>query len=554
MTEGHTNWTENNFGLTDTQTAFLGIQSSYSASMGTSYQGEVANLPTTPYRWAPCPEWEQTGRCKYNEMCYRRHGPEDNRIVPQGWEKKRSMRSSSQSSAHGASSAGSTASAGNYANGGNANWNGRSSGQRSSASGSRSAVGYNGMSSIASASLSNLSQAQGSTTYQSHSASYPSFSSLPGIMSPDSYDSDTATSPPILSPSILSPLLTSPTLSHRVSLNSSPRDSIDHHSAPVIEKPWIWQPCRHWQESGSCRYGDSCKYRHGPEDRRERPAPRPPPHSHSHNSSLHMIRSPSNSSMESSSTFSAAGDSILGHSRPNISLQPIGAQITSPNASMGSLPPYHPTASVIAGLGTPSGNSVIWDMFSPAANQMSPPLAGGGAGDNANGVMQNFSEHLQKLCMHFPDPSELQTELNSLHIQAMIAVQLQREMFLPTPVQEPMRHLLRNIAISSNPNEWRHALTRVQDVLNALLDHLFNKFVSVSISSPSSSFGQLPIDVPSKLSMVQPYIGGRLSGSISELYELGQRASLGLFSPSQEEVITILEQIRRIAASTSKTV
>lgn len=519
-------------------------------------------MHTTPYRWAPCPEWEQTGRCKYNEMCYRRHGPEDTRIVPQGWEKKRSMRSSSQSSAQGPSSAGSGASAGNYANGGNTSWNGRSSGQRTSASGSRSAVGFNGMSSVASASLSSLSQAQGSTTYHSHSASYPNFSSLPGIMSPDSYDSDTATSPPILSPSALSPLLTSPTLSHRVSLNSSPRDSMDHHIAPLIEKPWIWQPCRHWQDSGSCRYGDSCKYRHGPEDRRERPAPRPTPqqqpssHSHSH-SSLHMIRSNSNSSMDSVSTFSAAGDSMLSaqHSRPNISLQPIGAQITSPSASMGSLPPFHvPTASVLAGIGS-GQNSVIWDMFSPTANQQqitglsSPPLS-----ENANGVMQNFSDHLRNLCLHFPEPAELQTELNSLHIQAMIAVQLQREMFLPTPVQEPMRALLHTIAISSNPNEWRYALTRVQDVLNALLDHLFNKFVSVSISSPSSSLGQLPIDVPSKLSMVQPYIGGRLSGSISELYELGQRASLGLFSPSQEEVITILEQIRRVSASTSKTV
>lgn len=252
--------------------------------------------------------------------------------------------------------------------------------------------------------------------------------------------------------------------------------------------------------------------------------------------------------MDSSSAFSAAGDSILGHSRPNISLQPIGAQITSPNASMGSLPPFH-VPNALGGLGSPSGNSVIWDMFSPAANQVSPPL-----GENANGVMQNFSDHLRNLCLHFPEPSELQMELNSLHIQAMIAVQLQREMFLPTPVQEPMRALLHTIAISSNPNEWRYALTRVQDVLNALLDHLFNKFVSVSISSPSSSLGQLPIDVPSKLSMVQPYIGGRLSGSISELYELGQRASLGLFSPSQEEVITILEQIRRVSASTSKTV
>jgi hypothetical protein len=252
--------------------------------------------------------------------------------------------------------------------------------------------------------------------------------------------------------------------------------------------------------------------------------------------------------MESMGTFST-GD-LHATSRPNITLQPIGAQITSPNASMGSLPPFQPTgasASSYSGLGNSQG-SVIWDLFAPSTvGRLSPQL-----GENSTAIVQTFSEQLRNLSVHHPDSADFQSELNSIHIQSMIAIQLQRENFLPIAVQDPMRVLLQSIAISSNSHEWQFALVRVLDFLSALLDHLFNKFVSVSISSPSSSFGQLPVDIPSKLSLIQPYIGGRLSGSISELYDLGQRAAAGIFAPTQEEVITILEQLRRVAASTSK--
>lgn len=557
MAEGHNNWNESGMNSQMAQLSMNGAIGPYTALLGSPYDADASQLAPAPYRWTPCTEWDQTGRCKYNENCYRRHGPDDPRIVPQGWGKKRQGRSSSQSSTPHLANAGMNSLAGSFSNGGNSTRAPRMPSNRTTAPNSRSNLTFNGPSSSASASLSSLSQVQGTATYQSQSASYPSLSSLTGIMSPDSYDSDPATSPPIMSPTIMSPLLTSPTLSHRVSLNSSPRESLDHQHgvALVVEKPWIWQPCRHWQESGTCRYGESCKYRHGPEDRRERPAPRPSGHTHP----AHLMRSTSNSSMDSMSTYST-NDSLLHSVRPNISLQPGGTQITSPSASMGSLPVYNASAGgVLAALGHPSGgNNVIWDMFSSSSSSNNVSMTNGNGspplGENANGVMQNFSDHIRNLCLNFPEPAELATELNSLHIQAMIAVQLQREQFLPLTVQEPMRALLQTIAISSNPNEWRYALIRVQDVLTALLDHLFNKFVSVSISSPSSSFGSLPTDVPTKLSLIQPYIGGRLSGSITELYDLGQRAASSQFFPSQEEVITILEQIRRIAASTSKTV
>ena len=251
--------------------------------------------------------------------------------------------------------------------------------------------------------------------------------------------------------------------------------------------------------------------------------------------------------MESLGTFSTA-DSLVTGSRPNISLQPIGAQITSPNASMGTLPPFNNGLSS-SHHSLPGSGNPIWDLFSPAVGRLSPPL-----GEDSAVIMQAFSEHLRNMSIHHPDSADLQSELNSIHIQSMIAIQLQRENFLPQSIQDSMRVLLQSVAISSNPHEWQFALIKVLDFLNALLDHLFNKFVSVSISSPSSSFGTLPVDIPSKLSLVQPYIGGRLSGSISELYDLGTRAAAGLFAPSQEEVITILEQLRRVAASTSKSV
>jgi hypothetical protein len=505
------------------------------ASFGSFYAGDQSNQSFTPYRWTPCPEWEQTGRCKYNEMCYRRHGSEDSRLVPQGWEKKRSMRSSSQSSSQPPSQSGTSAVAGSYSNGaGHSQWSPRATAPRPAAPNpSKTSVSgpLSGSHAI-------------NTSYQAMSPSYQSYHGAP-IGSPDSYDSDPTTSPTILSPSIMSPIVTSPSLSHRMSISSSPRDTYDHHQMQMIEKPWIWQPCRHWQDSGSCRYGDSCKYRHGPEDRRERPAPRPTSHA-----TAHLMRSNSNSSMESMGAFSTTDSMIT--SRPNISLQPIGAQITSPNASMGTLPPFQPggVSSLLGGGGASQGN-VIWDLFAPppvsSVGRMSPPL-----GENSTVIVQTFSDHLRNLSIHHPDSSDLQSELNSIHIQSMIAIQLQRENFLPITVQDPMRILLQSIAISSNPHEWQFALVRVLDFLNALLDHLFNKFVSVSISSPSSSFGQLPVDVPSKLSLIQPYIGGRLSGSINELYDLAQRASAGIFAPTQEEVITILEQLRRVAASTSK--
>lgn len=269
--------------------------------------------------------------------------------------------------------------------------------------------------------------------------------------------------------------------------------------------------------------------------------------------------------MESLSAYSAADSLSMGlsaatsSSRPNISLQPIGTQITSPNASMGTLPPFQPSAGLsatsnigatLAGLGSPQASTgMFWDLFAPTLGSPSPPLT-----EYSTAIVHTFSDQIRNLTLHHHDSSELQSELNSIHIQTMIAIQLQRESFLPTTVQEPLRVLLQSIAISSNPHEWQFALARVLDFLNALMDHLFNKYVSVSISSPSSSFGQLPVDIPSKLSLIQPYIGGRLSGSITELYDLGQRASAGLFAPTQEEVITILEQLRRIAASTSKSV
>jgi hypothetical protein len=217
---------------------------------------------------------------------------------------------------------------------------------------------------------------------------------------------------------------------------------------------------------------------------------------------------------------------------------------------MGTLPPFHGGNSLSGShVSLPGSGNPIWDLFSPAAGRLSPPL-----GEDSAVIMQAFGEHLRNVCIHHPDSADLQSELNSIHIQAMITIQLQRENFLPPSIQDSMRVLLQSIAISSNPHEWQFALVKVLDFLNALLDHLFNKFVSVSISSPSSSFGTLPVDIPSKLSLVQPYIGGRLSGSISELYDLGSRASAGLFAPTQEEVITILEQLRRVAASTSKSV
>lgn len=455
-------------------------QGSYSATTNGSHGVDGTNQPGTPYRWTPCPEWETTGRCKYKDACYRRHGESDHRVVPQGWESKRSTRPKPQLT------------------------------QSPIQSGTSAQAGLS------------------STTQQA------------AHWSPDAYDSDLAMSPPsATSPTALSPPLTSPTLSQRVSLSSSPHDAFDHHTGPIMEKPWIWQPCRHWQESGSCRYGDSCKYRHGPEDKRERPAPRPTGPTSGHGAG-HMMRSASNSSMESGS-FST-GDPMA-PSRPNISLQPIGAQITSPNASMGTLPPYQSP-----GMVGPQGNA-IWDLFAPTMGRMSPPL-----GENTTQIIQSFNEHLRTLSLHHPVASDMQHELNALHIQSLISIQLQREAFLPFPLQESMRSLLQSLSVASNPHEWQFALVRVLNFLEVLLDHLFNKFVSVSISSPSSSFGQLPVDIPSKLSLVQPYIGGRLSGSISELYDLGTRAAAGLFAPSQEEVITILEQLRRVAASTSKSV
>jgi len=581
LSEGSKNWNENReVGVVSN----IGNSGLVGVGVGQPYAGEGREHQVAPYRWAPCPEWEQTGRCKYNEMCYRRHGPDDTRLVPYGWEKKRSMRAANASTMQVASPAGVSAVAGPYAhhsgsqnnaaqfhstsshsavsghhalNGAGDRANQMGVGQ--SPSGGPHAMSWSGSSNRPSAprpAAPNPSKNSPSHASSQHAPAYqpmsPSsyhhnYSSVGHVVgSPDSYDSELATSPTVLSPSIMSPLITSPTLSQRMSLSSSPRETYEHAQTTLVEKPWIWQPCRHWQDSGSCRYGDSCKYRHGPEDRRERPAPRPAAHT-----SAHLMRSTSNSSMDSIGTFSTTDSHAT--SRPNISLQPIGAQITSPNNSMGTLPPFQPSASTSSTPYSPlsgSQGNVIWDLFAPSSvGRLSPQL-----GENSTAIVQSFSDQLRNLPLHHPDSADFQSELNSIHIQSMIAIQLQRENFLPITVQESMRVLLSSIAISSNAHEWQFALVKVLDFLNALLDHLFNKFVSVSISSPSSSFGQLPVDIPSKLSLIQPYIGGRLSGSIQELYDLGSRAANGHFAPTQEEVITILEQIRRVAASTSKSV
>jgi len=589
LTEGSKNWNESReVGMLSN----IGHSGLVGLGVNQPYAGEGREHQVAPYRWAPCPEWEQTGRCKYNEMCYRRHGPEDGRVVPYGWEKKRSMRAANMLSVQSVPLAGASSLAGAYGSHSSSSHvtsnqsaqfhatQGHSvatahhapnaqngAGERTNHIGVMQSPGGHGTMS-SSWSISSTSQrpsaprpaapnpAKGSPSHTSHAPSYqpmsPSayhhhnYSSVGHVVgSPDSYDSELGTSPTVLSPSIMSPLVTSPTLSHRMSLSSSPREAYDHPTS-LVEKPWIWQPCRHWQDSGSCRYGDSCKYRHGPEDRRERPAPRPAAHT-----SAHLMRSTSNSSMDSIGTFSTTDSHAT--SRPNISLQPIGAQITSPNASMGTLPPFQPSASTSSTPYSPlsgSQGNVIWDLFAPSSvGRLSPQL-----GENSTAIVQSFSDQLRNLPMHHPDSADFQSELNSIHIQSMIAIQLQRENFLPIAVQDPMRVLLSSIAISSNAHEWQFALVKVLDFLNALLDNLFNKFVSVSISSPSSSFGQLPVDIPSKLSLIQPYIGGRLSGSIQELYDLGTRAANGHFAPTQEEVITILEQLRRVAASTSKSV